>query len=221
MLTETIQSSISALKRKEQLTKDKAAAAQLHKNLAKLNVCVTQTQETLDCAEEMKACHISEVPIFTGAVRDELREAVNDCGNAIHEGALNADKVQLLEFHAKAAKRELDDSWSQYAPTLVDPLKSRLAILRSLSADGQRIQKLETSMQAAFTNPVTKEHIRSFAQDVAEAKQITDKFPLDAEIEDFLQKVSQRRATLADLTPEVLLWLRKYQFLRKFRIVSL
>ncbi len=220
MLTDTIQNSVQTIERLTKQRENKAAAAQFSVALAKLNVSLTQTQKTLDCAEEMKACHVSETPVLTKATLDKLRGAVNDCGSAIHEGALDAYKVQSLEVHAKEAKRELDDAWRQCAPALVETLKSRLAILRDLSADGARIHELENNMQNALTNPVTQERIRSFAQDLALAKRIADRFPLDPEIEAFLQKVSRGRATLADLTPEVFAWLSERQFLRKFRIVS-
>lgn len=220
MLTETITNSVQTIEKLRRHRENKAAVAQFSAALTKLSACVTRTQNALDCAEELRACHISEAPVLTKAVLNELRDSVSDCGNAVSDGSLNADKVRLLESHATTAKRELDDAWSQYAPTLVEPLKSRLAILRDLSDDGPRIRVLETRMQNALDSPVTKERIRSFAKDIQEATQIADGFPLDTEIEAFLQKVSQRRATLADLTPEVFAWLSERQFQRKFRIVS-
>ena len=220
MLTETITNSVQAIEKLRRQRENKAAAAQFSEALTKLNACVTQTQKTLDCAEELRACHISETPVLTKAVLDGLRETVNDCGNAVSDSSLNVDKARLLEFRAKTAKEELDAAWNQDASALVEPLKSRLSILRGLSADGSRIRELESSMQNALTCPVTRERIRFFAQNVAEAKQIADNFPLDAEIEGFLQKVSQRQATLADLTPEVSTWLSEYGFQRKFRIVN-
>ena len=220
MLTEIISDSVRTMERLRQQRASKAAAEQFSAALAKLNACVTQTQKTLDCAEELRACHISEAPILTKAALDELRDSVNECGNAVSDGSLNADKVRLLEFRAKAAKQEMEAAWNQDASALAEALKSRLAILRSLSADGPRIRELESNMQNALTRPVTPEGIRSFAQDVAIAKRIADNFQLDAAMEDFLQKVSRRQATLADLTPEVLAWLRKHGFQRKFRIVN-
>ena len=220
MLTETITNSIRTIEQLRRQRENKATAEQFSANLTKLRTCVTETQKTLDCAEELRACHISETPVLTKAVLDELWDAVNECGMAISDGSLNADKVRLLEFHAKTAKQEVSAVWNQDASALVELRKSRLAILRGLSADGPRIRDLENNMQNALTSPVTRERIRSFAQDVAVAKRIADNFPLDADIEDFLQKVFQRRATLADLTPEILTWLRKYGFQRKFQIVN-
>ena len=220
MLTETISNSVQTIEKLRRHRENKAAAAQFSTALTRLSACVTQTQKTLDCAEELLACHVSEIPVLTKAIRDELQDTVNNCGNAVNNGSLDTDKVKWLEVHAKTAKQELDAAWNQYAPTLVEPLKSRLAILRDLSDDGSRIRELESHMQNALDSPVTKERIRSFAKDIQEAKRIAEGFPLDADIEAFLQKVSQGRATLADLTPEVLVWLSKHQFQRKFRIVS-
>ena len=207
MLTETIQRSIDAIKEQRRMMERKATSEQFSAALGELNKAAIQTQKTLDCADEVKACHISQVPVLTSTVRDKLLEDVNNCGKAIHERALNADKIGLLKSSAKAAQKELDDAWKQCASNLIEPLKGRLSILRDLSEDGMRIQKLE-------------ERIRSFAKDIQEATRIVNSFPLDSNIENFLRKVSRRNATLADLTPEILAWLCEYHFQNKFLIVS-
>ena len=220
MLTETIQRSIDAIKEQRRMMERKATSEQFSAALGELNKAAIQTQKTLDCADEVKACHISQVPVLTSTVRDKLLEDVNNCGKAIHERALNADKIGLLKSSAKAAQKELDDAWKQCASNLIEPLKGRLSILRDLSEDGMRIQKLDVNMRKARESPVERERIRSFAKDIQEATRIVNSFPLDSNIENFLRKVSRRNATLADLTPEILAWLCEYHFQNKFLIVS-
>ena len=220
MLTDTIASSVQTIERLRQRRERKGADEQFSSNLTKLSACVEQIQETLNCAEELLACHVSETPVLTKTVLDDLRNIVSDCGNAVNDSSLNADKVHVMMSCAKTAKQELDSSWKESASALFDPLESRLIILRDLSEKGVRIRELEKSMHNSLTSPVTRKQIRAFANAVNEAAQIVNSFPLDAEIEVFLQKVSRRQATLADLTPEVYAWLNEYQFLHKFRIVS-
>lgn len=50
--------------------------------------------------------------------------------------------------------------------------------------------------------------MKKLVADVSEAKKIADEFSLNPEIEVFLKKVSSLQATVADLTPDILTWLK-------------
>ena len=71
--------------------------------------------------------------------------------------------------------------------------------------------------QTVAGNPSIKA-VNSLVSYVAEAKQIIDQFSLNPEIEDFLKKVSSQRATVLDLTPNVMVWLKEKNLTSKLRI---
>ena len=60
--------------------------------------------------------------------------------------------------------------------------------------------------------------IKKLVADVDEAKRITHGFSLNPEIEAFLQKVSSQQATIVDLTPNVLTWLKEKKLTSKLKV---
>ena len=62
---------------------------------------------------------------------------------------------------------------------------------------------------------IQKEGIEAFKE---EKKKIADEFSLNPEIEVFLKKVSALQATVADLTPDTLTWLKEKNLTSKLKI---
>lgn len=60
--------------------------------------------------------------------------------------------------------------------------------------------------------------VKKLVADVSEAKKIADEFSLNPEIEVFLKKVSSLQATVADLTPDILTWLKGKNLTSKLKI---
>jgi len=91
-------------------------------------------------------------------------------------------------------------------------------MIGGLSNDPKRARELANKItQTAAGDPSTKA-INSMVSDVAEAKRIADKFSLNPEIEGFLKKVSSQQATILDLTPKVLAWLKEKNLTGKLKI---
>ena len=69
-----------------------------------------------------------------------------------------------------------------------------------------------------MVSPVSRKQINALVSKVDEANKITSNFPLKPEIEVFLKKVSAQRASIADLTPNILEWLREHKLREKFKV---
>ena len=65
---------------------------------------------------------------------------------------------------------------------------------------------------------LTTSNVKQLVEDVAEAKKIADAFSLNPEIATFLKKVSSLQATVVDLTPNVLSWLKEKKLTSKLKI---
>ena len=59
---------------------------------------------------------------------------------------------------------------------------------------------------------------KKLSADVAQANVIISKFSLKPEIEAFLKKVAAKKATVSDLSPEVLNWLSDQKLLEKLKL---
>jgi len=91
-------------------------------------------------------------------------------------------------------------------------------MLGGLSTDPKHARDLVNDITAICNGPLTSNGISSLVSDVKEAKAITDAFSVNPEIELFLKKVSSMQASIVDLTPNVLSWLKEKGLMNKLKI---
>ena len=96
--------------------------------------------------------------------------------------------------------------------------KGYLSIIGGLSDDPKRARDLADAITKAVEGDPTIKVIESLVSNVHEAKQITDAFSLNPEIENFLKRVSAQQATVADLTPNVHNWLKEKHLTSKLKL---
>ena len=87
-----------------------------------------------------------------------------------------------------------------------------------LSNDPKRAKELSDNITKTVAGDPSIRAVNNLVTDVAEAKRIAEKFSLNPEIEDFLKKVSSQRATVLDLTPNILTWLKEKDLTQKLKI---
>ena len=150
--------------------------------------------------------------------RNELLACIDDCGNGVSEMRLTLETVRLLKSKGDAVAAQIKIVWRDAAQKYSDGPKGYLSMIGGLSNDPKRAKDLTDSItQTVAGNPSIKA-VNSLVSYVAEAKQITDQFSLNPEIEDFLKKVSSQRATVLDLTPNVMTWLKEKNLNQKLKI---
>lgn len=127
-------------------------------------------------------------------------------------------EVNAISANLKTAQAELAAAWSRDAVTFADGAKGYLTIICGLTDDPKSVRELAKSIGDIMVSPVSRKQINALVSKVDEANKITSNFPLKPEIEVFLKKVSAQRASIADLTPNILEWLREHKLREKFKV---
>ena len=86
------------------------------------------------------------------------------------------------------------------------------------SPDPKKARELADSIAKAADGDPSMKAIDGLIANVQEAKKITDAFALNLEIEAFLKKVSSQQATVFDLTPNILAWLKEKNLTNKLKL---
>ncbi len=110
---------------------------------------------------------------------------------------------------------ELSAEWNQYIVQQSAELKGELEIVKQVSTEKSKIDTLLRRMRACQQWPVTNETAISYTAAVHEAKDLFGDMKFDSHISEFLQKVNTHEATLMDLTPDVMEWLKNEGLDRK------
>lgn len=218
LLTEAIKNCTSTIKKRRATIESKQHAETYAKALEQLIHTTGSIQSTIDCAVVMKEKGIVSTPLIDVLTRNELLACINDCGNGVSEMQLTLETVKLLKSKGDAIATQIKIVWRDEAEKYSDGPKGYLSMIGGLSDDPNRAKHLTDSItQTVAGNPSIKA-INSLISYVAEAKQIIDQFSLSPEIEDFLKRVSSQRATVLDLTPNIMAWLKEKALSQKLKI---
>ena len=218
LLTDTIKNSTSAIKKRRATIESKQHAETYAKALVQLAQATESIKGTLDCATVMKESGIVSTPLMDETTRSDLLSCINDCGNGVSEMKLTLEAVRLLKSKGDAVSTQVKIVWRDASLKYSDGSKGYLSMIGGLSSDPKRAKELADNITKTVASDPSIKAIKSLVADVAEAKKITDEFSLNPEIEDFLKKVSSQRATVFDLTPNILTWLKEKNLTGKLKI---
>ena len=218
LLTETIKNSTSAIKKRRATIESKQHAETYARALAQLSQSTGNIKDTLDCANAIKESGIVEAPVIDEATRSDLLACINDCGNGISEMRLSMDAVRLLKSKGDAFATQIKIVWRDASAKYSDGSKGYLSMIGGLSSNPKRATELADNITKTVAGEPSIKAVKKLVADVSEAKKIADEFSLNPEIEVFLKKVSSLQATVADLTPDILTWLKGKNLTSKLKI---
>lgn len=218
LLTETIKCSTSTIQERRTAQENKRSAEDYSKALVQLAQSVNSLKTTLDCAAEMKSQGIVEHPLMPQQMRDELVEYVDNCGKGVYKRTLALDMVMAFKTKGDAVAGHMKIVWKDAATQYAEGTKGYLSMIGGLTDDPKHARELADSISETVAGPLSISAVKRLVADVTEAKRIADSFSLNPEIEAFLKKVSSQQATVIDLTPNVLAWLKEKKLTGKLKV---
>ena len=218
LLVDTIATCAAAIQKKASVQQKMQADEAFSHAIGRLSQVNDSLNETLTCMAELRNKNISTVPILHKQTQEELLNCVNICGRSLSEGTLDLSEVNAISANLKTAQAELAAAWARDAATYADGPMGYLTIISGLTDDPKAVRELAKSIGDIITANVSRKQINALVSKVNEANKITSDFPLKPEIETFLKKVSAQRATISDLTPNILEWLKEHKLLEKLKV---
>ena len=218
MITDSIQSCISAVKQKQDALRSKQSFEEYQKTLASLSMECQNLERSLDTIDSIEKHRITDSPMLDGGMKSELLNAIDECGNALENGQLSKETVQVFGSRTKQLQRDLASSWKECAAHYAESATGYLGIVQGLSDNPKEVLELRDGISKLASSDPTVMSAKKIAADVARANSIISQFSLKPEIEVFLRKVSSKTATVKDVSPEVLSWLESKQLVDKLRV---
>lgn len=218
LLTETIKNSTSAISKRRDVQECKQNAENYGKAITHLDQTISVIRVALECSEALKENGIVSSTILDGDTRAEILECIDACGNGIENMNLTMETVKLLHSKGEAFLTTLKMAWKDAARKHSEGTTGYLSMIAGLSPDPQKARELADSINKAVNGDPSMKAINSLIEYVQEAKKITDAFTLNHEIEAFLKKVSSQQATVFDLSPNVLAWLKEKNLTNKLKL---
>ena len=209
MILESLQSANSTILDSVQATNNKQAAKNFKEQVNELSLCTSQLELLLNLIKVMQLKKISS-KVFTVNIKDSLKDTVDICGQKTSNHTLDVSTITALKSSIELCRKNLEISWKEAANDLSNGVENSLVSLKGLLPNKQEAEDiLDALKKAKGSLPGSGKVIDDFLDNVERGKGLIDGLHLDEEAEKFIVKVRTQQATVADLTPHIMDWLKE------------
>lgn len=146
-----------------------------------------------------------------------LRNVLSDSQECNRMGLVQEDKIKILQAGTKMIRECLEAEWKIFYNGISEKRVKTLTTVKEITPNrdktGYAITKIKNGATVNFNS---SDRIRLLAEGIAEADMILEGLGLTEEIMKFLDKVSEGRATIVDLTDTVVQWIQEENLTNKF-----
>ena len=218
MLTDTIASSVRAIKNKRRAQENKLASDAYLSAMQRLEQACETASEFIQSAQSIQAAALSDLAPLKNSTQQDLFNSISVCGNAIEEQSLSKETVQVFLSALTTAKSELSTFWKENAAAYSDGARGYLSLISELTDDPSKSNALVKRISDALNSVPSASDVKKFTDNVQAANDIISRYELKPEIEIFLKKVAAHRANLSDITPDILSWLQQKNLTQRLKI---
>ncbi len=220
MILNKLQSANSIIMDSVNASNNKHAAETFKNQLISLSVLTAQLEQLLNLIDYVQAKGITP-SIMSPEIKESLQAAVDSCGEKTYSHALDAGTVAALKNAADLCRNAFNSIWKEAADKKCSSIIESLASLKSLLADVKDADKLIAALCTAKENaPSSKNDVDVFLDNIERGKHIIEglHFDSDNEVKSFIEKVRMQKATVVNLTPHVLEWLKNNHLSDKIKL---
>lgn len=208
MIIDTLKSTNSVMLDSIQVTNNKQAAKIFKEQIIALELCTPTLEQLLNIIIVLKEKQIAP-GILTTELKETLQTSIDNCGEKTNDHTLDISTVQALRNAIDLCKHTTEKAWKDAAELQSSAVIDSLNSLRSLLPDKKEADDLlEALASAKVKMPTSGKIIDDFIKRLNRGKEIVDGLHLDSEIERFIGKIKMQRATVGDLTPHVMEWIK-------------
>lgn len=144
-------------------------------------------------------------------VTGALKSFLGACDKIIQVGAANNATTQYISSETKKLYAVIGQEWTEYYSQATANILSLLDTVKGIIPDESKAIYAANKIKKAATWNTTVDNYNYLKQGITEANQILEDLDLDkdSEILAFLRLVSTGKATILNLTDEILDWLNK------------
>ncbi len=220
MILEKLQSANSVILDSVNATSNKHAAETFNSQLGQLSILTSQLEQLLSLMEAMYEKGITQ-RIMTAELKESLQNAVDSCGEKVNDHSLDLSTVTALKNAIELCRSAVSAMWYQAADKQCTPIIESLNSLKGLLTNIDEAETLIESLQESKESvPASLNALDIYKANIKKGKKIIKgmHFDSDSEVKDFIEKVQIQKATVDNLTPHILEWLKNNQLTNKIKL---
>ena len=183
---------------------------------------VLQTAGSMDLylktASAAEANQLMDVSV-DAIMRNDIVASLQTVLSQIHEGYLETTSVSSVSRNVTDFKKNLDSLWISAVKSSTEQVILLLKMFgQFMPNENEAISVTDVLDKAKTALPANAKEVAAFASNLRKARQIAEQIGADDEIQAFIQKVLEKQATLADITPSVQAWINNHNITRRLKI---
>lgn len=218
MILETLKSANSVILDSVQVASNKQAAKVFKTQVIALSGLTPKLEQLLNIITAMKDKGIAS-NVVSQDVKNALQTAVDNCGMKASEHTLDAGTVSALKNAIDLCNANIESCWKAETNEKISAVIDSLTSLRSLLKDKKEADEILEALETAKVMlPSSIKGLDAYLNRMDQGKAIIDALHLNPETESFVQKVRTQKATLNDLTPHILEWLKENNLMNQMKV---
>jgi len=218
MLDAILRNALDTLEKNKQAQNYASDIKKFNVNMNQVLQSIHTINSKLEAAEAAQKYKLIDNPVRQ---EDRLNAValLGEIYNQIHQGYLDSSIVGNLTLLASTLTNNLNFMWSSSIRMKTEQVISLLETFAPYIEAGSNHQALVQQLRASTEKlPNSADGVESFALRLEKAKKLVNKIGVNNEIQAFVRKVQNNRATLDDVTPEVISWLKEHNLIGRTRI---
>lgn len=149
-----------------------------------------------------------------------LRGFLGACDKIVQVGAANNATTQYISLESKKLYAVIGQEWAEYYSKATVNILSLLDTVKGIIPDESKAIYAANKIKKAATWNTTIDNYNYLKQGMTEADKILEDLDLDedSEILAFLKLISEGKATILNLTEEILLWIKSEGLADKIKL---
>lgn len=201
-------------------TSNKYAAQTFMSQMANLNPLTYKLEQLINLIEAMQNKGITP-KIMTVDIKDSLQNAVDICGEKTYEHSLDVNAVTALRNAVELCRNALTAVWKESADKKCTPIIESLISLKGFLENTTEADTLIAYLtKAKNTPPSLVEDLDIYLSNIEKGQKIIESlhFDSDPEVKAFIERVRTQKATIDNLSPHILEWLKTNHLTDKIKL---
>lgn len=168
------------------------------KYLEIIKYCNTEFEFNVKCVDQLK----------------DLLKSLNDC---VSDSFVDEEMYIISEKNFKNVEKQIKSEWELFHKSKTISIKNTLNTIFNINKFN--VERCLTDIGAAEKWESDIQKYQQMKKGLEDAQNLIDNLNLNDDVVDFLKKISTKRATITDLTPEIMDWIYKENLEKKIKIM--
>lgn len=171
--------------------------------------------DTKKYLEIIKYCNAEfEFNVKCGDQLKDLLKSLNDC---VSDSFVDEEMYKISEKNFKIVEKQIKSEWELFHKSKIISIKNTLNIIFNINKFNVERCLIDIGAADKWESDIQK--YQQMKKGLDDAQNIIANLNLNDDVVVFLKKISTKRATITDLTPEIIDWIYKKNLEKKIKIV--